>query len=62
MAEEKRRNHHHHHHKMDGASRFKKQSLNAIERRKIILKYSFRALIAIAIIMFLAVLAAYLLD
>lgn len=58
MAEKRKK----HHHKMDGASRFKRRSLNAIERRKTILKYSFRALIVIAILMFIAVLAAYMLD
>lgn len=51
--------HHHHHHKMDGASKFKRNSLLAIERRKKIAKYGLRAGYILAIIMVLAVIIAY---
>lgn len=57
MAEE--HHHHHHHHKMDGASKFKRKNLLAIERRKKIQKWLFRVLCVIAVIMGLAVVAAY---
>lgn len=63
MSEEKKEqqhhHHHHHHHKMDGASKFKRNSLLAIERRKKIAKYSLRAGYILAIIMVLAVIIAY---
>lgn len=51
--------HHHHHHKMDGASKFKRESLRAIEMRKLYEKWGKRILIAIAIIMAILVVAAY---
>lgn len=51
--------HHHHHHHMDGASKFKRDSLRAIERKKTIAKWSKRVLIGIAIIMAILVAAAY---
>ncbi|MBQ8158205.1 MAG: hypothetical protein IJ081_04210 [Prevotella sp.] len=51
--------HHHHHHKMDSASKFKRESLLAIERRKQIAKWGKRILVVIAIIMGLVVAAAY---
>jgi type IV secretory pathway component VirB8 len=57
MAEE--HHHHHHHHKMDGASKFKRKSLLAIERRKKIIKWLFRILCGIAVIMALLVVAVY---
>lgn len=44
---------------MDGASKFKRKSLLAIERRKKIAKWAFRILVAIAIIMGIVTLAAY---
>lgn len=44
---------------MDDATRFKYKSLNAIERRKIIKKYSFMTLIIIALLMMIAVVAVY---
>ena len=44
---------------MDSASQFKRDSLLAIKRRKAISKWAFRLLVAIAIIMGLAVVAAY---
>lgn len=62
MSEEKKEqqhHHHHHHHKMDGASKFKRNSLLAIERQKKIAKYSLRAGYILAIIMVLAVIIAY---
>lgn len=51
--------HHHHHHHMDGASKFKRDSLRAIERKKTIAKWGKRVLIGIAIIMAILVAAAY---
>ena len=51
--------HHHHHHHMDGASEFKRKSLLSIRRRKIIEKWGFRILLAIAAVLALAVVAAY---
>jgi type IV secretory pathway component VirB8 len=64
MSEEKKEqqqhhHHHHHHHKMDGASKFKRNSLLAIERQKKIAKYGLRAGYILAIIMVLAVIIAY---
>jgi len=44
---------------MDGASKFKRKSLLAIERRKKIAKWTFRILVIIAVIMGLTCLAAY---
>jgi hypothetical protein len=52
-------NHHHHHHKMDSASKFKRDSLNSIQRRKKIAKWGKRALIILACIMALLVIIAY---
>ena len=51
--------HHHHHHHMDGASKFKRKSLMAIERRKKIEKWLFRAVVLIAILMAIAVVVVY---
>ena len=54
--------HHHHHHKMDGASKFKRKSLMAIERRKKIEKWLFRIMIVVAVILAIAVVAVYVID
>ncbi len=51
--------HHHHHHKMDSASKFKGDSLKAIEQRKLIAKWGKIVLLCIAILMGIAVMAAY---
>lgn len=51
--------HHHRHHKEDGASKFKRESLNSIKRRKIIRKVSFITLVIIAILMFIALIWVY---
>ena len=51
--------HHHHHHKMDSASKFKRDSLKAIEQRKLIAKWGKIVLLCIAILMGIAVMAAY---
>ena len=51
--------HHHHHHHMDGASKFKRKSLMAIERRKKIEKWLFRGLVLVAILMAIAVVVVY---
>jgi hypothetical protein len=60
MAQEKEHHHHHHHqHKMDGASKFKRKSLLAIERNKKIAKYSLWAMYGLAILMGLAVIICY---
>ncbi len=44
---------------MDGASKFKRKSLMAIQRRKKIEKWLFRSLVAVAILMALAVVVVY---
>lgn len=59
MSETHEHHHHHHHHKMDGASKFKRRSLLAIQRRKMIEKWSYRVLTVIAILMGIAVLLVY---
>ena len=53
MAEE------HHHHQEDDASRFKRKSLASIKRWKIIKKWAFRALCAVAVIMAILVALVY---
>ncbi len=58
MAEESN-HHHHHHHREDDATRFKRKSLMSIKRRKIIKKWAFRALCAVAVIMAILVFLAY---
>lgn len=60
MAEqEHHHHHHHHHHKPDGATIFKRNSLKAIKRNKIIRKWAFRILCCIAVIMAIAVVVVY---
>ena len=56
MAEQ---HHHHHHHKSDGAHIFKKKSLAAIKRRKLIERVLKIALCVVAIIMAIAAVLAY---
>ena len=51
--------HHHHHHREDDASRFKREQLNSMKRRRLISKYLFRALCIIAIIMTIAAIVLY---
>ena len=53
--------HHHHHskHQKDWATEFKRRSLKAIEDRKKIEKWLFRALCVVAVLMFIAVVIAY---
>ena len=51
--------HHHHHHKKDGSSRFKQNSLAAIQRRKLIEKILKISLVILAIIMAIAVVLVY---
>jgi len=46
--------HHHHHHKEDDATRFRKEALNSIRRRKLISKWLFRILCVIAALMVIA--------
>lgn len=46
--------HHHHHHKEDDATRFRKQALNSIRRKKLISKWLFRILCVIAVLMVIA--------
>ncbi|MBP3251838.1 MAG: hypothetical protein J6M25_04205 [Prevotella sp.] len=62
MAEQHQHHHHHHHHKMDGASRFKRESLLANERRKKLAKWGYAALWVVAIIMAIAVVVVYTID
>lgn len=47
---------------MDSASRFKYESLRAIKRRKLLAKWGFRALVAIAILAVAALIAVYMVD
>lgn len=47
---------------MDGASRFKRESLLAIERRKKLAKWGYAALWVVAVIMAIAVVAVYTID
>ena len=51
--------HHHHHHKMDGASKFKYQSLRAISRRKKLEKWLWIFLCMVAVLMAIAVVFVY---
>lgn len=53
--------HHHHHHKQDGASKFKQQSLRAIEFRKKFEKVLKYLLIALALVMAIALGLSYVL-
>lgn len=59
MSDSHTHHHQHHHHHMDSASKFKRDSLKSIERRKTIAKWLLRAMLALAIILGLAVVAAY---
>ena len=59
MSESSGHHHHHHHHKMDSASKFKRESLLAIERRKSLAKWGKRILVVIAIFMAILVAVAY---
>ena len=54
MAEHSNHHHHHHHHKEDDASRFKREALTSIRRKKFLSKWLFRILCIIAAIMFIA--------
>ena len=56
---EQHHHHHHHHHKMDGASKFKRDSLLAIKRRKQIAKWGMRIMIGLAIFMAIMVVLVY---
>lgn len=47
---------------MDGASRFKRESLLAIERRKKLAKWGYATLWVVAIIMAIAVVVVYTID
>lgn len=60
MSEHEHHHHHHHKHKRDGASRFKERSLNQIVLKRKLEKWLRTAMIAIAIIMAILVVAAYL--
>lgn len=62
MSEHKHHSSKHHHHHMDGASKFKRKSLLAIERRKKLSKWLFWALVVIAILMAIAVVYVYKAD
>ena len=61
MSASENQHHHHHHHKKDGATMFKQKSLRAIERNKLIQKWLFRFLCLLAVIMFLVMVAVYML-
>ncbi len=51
--------HHHHHHHQDDATRFKRNALSSIRRRKLFAKWLFRALWIIAGILAIAVVVVY---
>ena len=51
--------HHHHHHHEDDASRFKRESLTSMRRKKLFTKWLFRALWIIAGILAIAVVVVY---
>ncbi len=59
MAEAHKTHHHHHHHHMDDATRFKYNSLRAIELKKKAKKIGFKILLGIAILMMIIVVLAY---
>ena len=62
MSSSNNHSHHHHHHRHeDEATKFKRRSLMAIEMRKKIAKWTFRALCVIAVIMAIAVVIVYML-
>ena len=58
MSDNKHHHHHHHHH-TDEATEFKRKSLLSIKRKKIIAKYSFWVLCAIAVVMAIATIVVY---
>lgn len=67
MSEQQQQLHHHHHHHHhheheDDATRFKRENLLSIKRRKTIKKWAFRALCVIALIMAIIVVVLYRLD
>lgn len=51
--------HHHHHQHVDEATKWKRRSLMAIERRKVIKKWLWRFMVCLAIIMGVLVLIVY---
>lgn len=51
--------HHHHHHHQDDATRFKRNALSSIRRRKLLEKWLFRTLWAIAVVLMIAVVLVY---
>jgi hypothetical protein len=51
--------HHHQHRKKDGASLFKEKSLRRIKLRKSMEKWAKTGLVALAVIMFIALLLSY---
>lgn len=46
--------HHHHHHKEDDATRFKREAMTSMRRKKLFTKWLFRILCVIAAIMVVA--------
>ena len=60
MSESQHHHHHHHHHnEMDGATKFKKNSLAWIARKKKIEKFLKVFLIIVAIVLAIAVVVVY---
>lgn len=59
MAEQQHHHHHHHHHHKDAASSFKRKSLKAMERRKMIERVLKIEVTIIAILMVIALVLAY---
>ena len=58
MSDHKHHHHHHHHHE-DEASAFKRKNLLSMKRRKVIAKYAFMALCAVAVIIGIATVVVY---
>ena len=56
---EQQHHHHHHHHRHDGASQWKRKNLLSIQRRKAFIKWLYRIMIAVAIILFGVVIVLY---
>ena len=59
MSQTEHHHHHHHHHHTSDTDKFKKRSLNAIKRRRLIKKWLFWFLVALAIVMAAIVIYIY---
>lgn len=59
QTEHHHHHHRHHHHSSNGSESFKKKSLNAIKYRKLIKKWLFWFLVALALVMAALVIYVY---